>query len=196
MQALMAGEMLDPTTMVYRASEVDALLATLRAAPASAPEPSERFEVMGYEGSWAEDAPHENGTYMCKCCHCGRTFIGHKRRVTCKFCASAPPVPAAAPAVEPTELQRQVRDLTDTELGTLLAPYEAKNFSGLLKKVRALINAALPASPEPATLTTAARAAATSLDTLVRYHGVSQRPTPEEIRTALDALHALREALR
>jgi hypothetical protein len=64
---------------------------------------------------------------------------------------SAPPVPATAPAVEPTELQRQVRDLTDTELGTLLTPYEAKNFSGLLKKVRALIDAALPASPEPAT---------------------------------------------
>lgn len=38
--------------------------------------------------SWPEDFPHENGNYTCKCCHCGEEFIGHKRRVTCKLCAS------------------------------------------------------------------------------------------------------------
>jgi hypothetical protein len=38
-------------------------------------------------GDWLEDAAHENGNYQCRCVHCGRMFIGHKRRVTCKACA-------------------------------------------------------------------------------------------------------------
>jgi hypothetical protein len=38
-------------------------------------------------GDWLEDAAHENGNYQCRCVHCGRMFIGHKRRVTCKVCA-------------------------------------------------------------------------------------------------------------
>jgi hypothetical protein len=37
---------------------------------------------------WVEDAPHENGNYQCLCSTCGYTFIGHKRRVTCKACAA------------------------------------------------------------------------------------------------------------
>jgi hypothetical protein len=42
---------------------------------------------------WPEDAGHENGCYMCTCCACGRSFMGHKRRVTCRLCS--------APAAEP-----------------------------------------------------------------------------------------------
>jgi len=39
---------------------------------------------------WSEDENHENGGY-CNVCHkCGKTFIGHKRRVTCKLCATTP----------------------------------------------------------------------------------------------------------
>lgn len=39
-----------------------------------------------YSRDWVEDFSHENGQYMCKCCHCGKSFIGHKRRVVCKAC--------------------------------------------------------------------------------------------------------------
>ena len=35
---------------------------------------------------WHEDFSHENGQYMCVCCNCEKSFIGHKRRVTCKLC--------------------------------------------------------------------------------------------------------------
>lgn len=41
------------------------------------------------ERDWIEDAPHENGNYQCKCSTCGNTFIGYKRRITCKACAAA-----------------------------------------------------------------------------------------------------------
>lgn len=40
------------------------------------------------ERSWPEDASHENGNYSNTCCHCGREFVGHKRRVVCKVCAT------------------------------------------------------------------------------------------------------------
>ena len=36
---------------------------------------------------WPEDFSHENGNYSCRCVHCGKPFIGHKRRVTCKQCS-------------------------------------------------------------------------------------------------------------
>lgn len=39
-------------------------------------------------GDWPEDFTHENGNYMCKCCHCGSMLYGHKRRVSCKVCSS------------------------------------------------------------------------------------------------------------
>lgn len=39
---------------------------------------------------WPEDFVHENGEYMNTCHSCGETFIGYKRRVTCKVCATAP----------------------------------------------------------------------------------------------------------
>jgi len=42
-----------------------------------------------HRGHWPEDFAHENGNYDNKCCHCGRIFRGHKRRVTCKVCAAA-----------------------------------------------------------------------------------------------------------
>jgi len=38
------------------------------------------------ERSWPEDFAHENGHYFNTCCHCQRTFMGHKRRVSCKTC--------------------------------------------------------------------------------------------------------------
>lgn len=39
------------------------------------------------ERSWEEDFPHENGKYYNACHLCEKTFLGHKRRVTCKLCA-------------------------------------------------------------------------------------------------------------
>ncbi len=36
---------------------------------------------------WPEDAAHENGNYLCRCCGCHETFIGYKRRVVCKVCS-------------------------------------------------------------------------------------------------------------
>lgn len=40
------------------------------------------------ERTWHEDKDHENGNYSCLCCECGRMFVGHKRRVVCRSCAS------------------------------------------------------------------------------------------------------------
>lgn len=42
------------------------------------------------ERKWHEDASHENGNYCNTCCHCGREFLGHKRRVSCRACAKPP----------------------------------------------------------------------------------------------------------
>lgn len=42
-------------------------------------------------GDWPEDAALENGGYVNTCCHCGGTFTGHKRRVTCKKCSVLTP---------------------------------------------------------------------------------------------------------
>jgi formylmethanofuran dehydrogenase subunit E len=42
---------------------------------------------------WVEDFPHENGNYSyysCKCHVCGQFFLGHKRRIGCKLCATTP----------------------------------------------------------------------------------------------------------
>ncbi len=38
------------------------------------------------ERDWKEDSSHENGNYQCICSTCGNTFMGHKRRITCKLC--------------------------------------------------------------------------------------------------------------
>lgn len=56
----------------------------------SAPAPTIAM-VPANPGNWPEDSSHENGNYECKCCHCGATFYGHKRRVVCKVCASQAP---------------------------------------------------------------------------------------------------------
>lgn len=37
---------------------------------------------------WAEDTAYENGNYNCRCSTCGEIFVGYKRRVTCRVCAS------------------------------------------------------------------------------------------------------------
>jgi hypothetical protein len=47
------------------------------------------------ERTWHEDAGHENGNYYCLCHHCGRQFVGHKRRVECKVCAMLAASPAS-----------------------------------------------------------------------------------------------------
>jgi len=39
--------------------------------------------------SWTEDAPHENGSYLCSCVVCLKYFIGHKRRAVCKLCSQS-----------------------------------------------------------------------------------------------------------
>lgn len=52
-------------------------------------EKAEARPIANVAGDWPEDAPHENGNYHCRCCQCGRMFVGHKRRVVCKICATA-----------------------------------------------------------------------------------------------------------
>jgi len=37
---------------------------------------------------WQEDFSHENGNYECICVHCAKHFIGHKRRIFCKYCSN------------------------------------------------------------------------------------------------------------
>ena len=37
---------------------------------------------------WTEDFEHENGKYSNACLDCGQAFLGHKRRIVCKTCAS------------------------------------------------------------------------------------------------------------
>lgn len=64
-----------------------ALRAALRA---STPGPGWKLlkDTTQDERSWSDDFCHENGHYYTVCCHCLRTFIGHKRRVTCRVCAA------------------------------------------------------------------------------------------------------------
>lgn len=44
--------------------------------------------LAGSAGDWPEDFAHENGRYFCRCTECESRFIGHKRRVVCKVCAT------------------------------------------------------------------------------------------------------------
>lgn len=37
---------------------------------------------------WPEDHEHENGNYYNTCRECGEAFIGHKRRISCRVCAT------------------------------------------------------------------------------------------------------------
>lgn len=59
---------------------------------------------MASERDWPGDLAHENGNYQNTCVTCGDPFQGHKRRVTCKVCAT-PPMP------DKTTQWRPVRDL-------------------------------------------------------------------------------------
>lgn len=36
--------------------------------------------------NWQSDYPHENGNYLNRCTTCSCTFLGHKRRTTCRAC--------------------------------------------------------------------------------------------------------------
>jgi|SRR6478609_1341506 len=40
------------------------------------------------ERNWEEDFSHENGNYINTCIECKLAFMGHKRRVICKKCAT------------------------------------------------------------------------------------------------------------
>lgn len=44
--------------------------------------------VGSVERDWQEDFNHENGQYQNVCCHCKLSFIGYKRRPSCKECAA------------------------------------------------------------------------------------------------------------
>ncbi len=44
-------------------------------------------ELIRSPRDWVEDFSHENGNYVCQCCMCEKTFLGHKRRVVCQLCS-------------------------------------------------------------------------------------------------------------
>lgn len=82
------------------------------------------------ERSWPEDYAHENGSYFCCCCNCGRQFQGHKRRVVCKVCAAAPPLPVEPRSCPDTDKANVARAVpTD---GAKTAPRE-RRWSPVLK---------------------------------------------------------------
>lgn len=62
----------------------DKILPTPSTKPCTNPLPLGRRDII----DWTEDYEQENGNYENKCCHCGWTFYGHKRRVICKGCAN------------------------------------------------------------------------------------------------------------
>jgi hypothetical protein len=95
--------------------------ATVQLPPSAAPQPAEGWKLLKDttydERSWPEDFAHENGNYWNTCCHCQRQFTGHKRRVTCRACASAAPQPVA---VEPlTDAARVLAEFAKTAPGRL-----------------------------------------------------------------------------
>lgn len=48
-----------------------------------------REQAQAPQRDWPEDFSHENGNYSNRCGDCGQHFVGHKRRITCKHCATA-----------------------------------------------------------------------------------------------------------
>ena len=57
--------------------------------------PAERYNELIVEKlrqlaplDWHEDTTFENGNYQNLCTRCERVFLGHKRRVLCRECAS------------------------------------------------------------------------------------------------------------
>ncbi len=110
--SFICGEGFDPPSSATddRASQIAALITTLQKATgctapiiAFASEDQIPYAVRWVEassatseavasGDWPEDFSHENGNYDNICCHCGKVFRGHKRRVCCKSCASPHPI--------------------------------------------------------------------------------------------------------
>lgn len=88
--------------------------AMLRASPAVSQKDGAAVEGR----DWIEDASHENGNYQCLCSTCGNTFIGHKRRVTCKACAAttASAIESIADELE-AEASNYEGDFADTVKG-------------------------------------------------------------------------------
>lgn len=58
----------------------------------SSPQPEKAEEKLltpfRTERDWTEDFSHENGNYENNCIKCDQLFMGHKRRVVCKICAT------------------------------------------------------------------------------------------------------------
>lgn len=81
------------------------------------------------ERSWPEDAAHENGSYFNTCrTGCGRVFIGHKRRVTCKVCDTerAPDLAAEVERLRADlDAERRKVDALREALRNLLSQFEA-----------------------------------------------------------------------
>jgi hypothetical protein len=61
----------------------------------SAQRAERQVEAVDPAANWPEDAGHENGKYECVCASCGRHFIGHKLRMTCRLCHAAHTWPVA-----------------------------------------------------------------------------------------------------
>lgn len=79
------------------------------------PSAADKLDIAGMcdrypEGRWLEDKDHENGNYNCRCITCGKTFIGHKRRVECKVCATAPAPTPRTDGASDTEILNWIED--------------------------------------------------------------------------------------
>jgi hypothetical protein len=61
-------------------------------------EQQQQIPDMNDERNWVEDYDHENGRYLNPCQTCGKNFMGHKRRITCKMCNAPAPTPAGTEA--------------------------------------------------------------------------------------------------
>lgn len=87
-----------PNSERYSSLNTQLAFAAWQAAAALSPakvegvEPVKQRQVLHAAGTkpcdWPEDFQHENGMYLCNCSDCKSVFFGHKRRVTCKVCAT------------------------------------------------------------------------------------------------------------
>jgi hypothetical protein len=87
-------------------------IAAAKAAAEARPEPKPDSAAR----DWPEDFADENGNYSVLCSICQQWFLGYKRRVACKVCATkeARPEPAAEPS-DPRE-RRGMGPLEDIRL--------------------------------------------------------------------------------
>lgn len=89
---------------------------------------------------WPEDYSDENGQYQCECTTCGKLFIGHKRRITCKLCA-APSAPDAVrelfAALRVNILRRDDPEANEAAMA-LITAHVAKETAALTAKVERL----------------------------------------------------------